>query len=315
SQNVDTGPVNPDHEISANQTAVLEEPSATPRSESASGDTIINAPVETLPEPGSCTEAQSNSSIDSNEIVSPHEDAELPVSTGASCEGTTPSVGSYTERSLTAQSNDLDGPEPTEATGVATPSSQEIGSRANPIPLDDHDNGDVSSVIDADAAKNNRKDRRRQTPRKKTDKPSMVDWTSPSHKEELDREVQNRWNLFLAHAYLVNPPWMRAPVEEAVMSSLNNSGSLPLATACQLILDVDPEIKRIRGDLGRKIKKEKNSNKRAKDELRLIELNELTRSFYQLNAAVTSRGDVEVGMVEGSDDDDYVPSNRYRKRI
>src|SRR5437868_5275832 len=99
-------------------------------------------------------------------------------------------------------------------------------------------------------------DRRRQMPREKTDKPSMVDWTSPSHKEELDREVQNRWNLFLAHAYLVNPPWMRAPVEEAVMSSLNNSGSLPLTTARQLIHDVDPEIKRIRGDLGRKIKKE-----------------------------------------------------------
>jgi len=100
-QNIDTKPVNPDHEISANQIAILEEPSVTPHSQSASSDTIVNTPIETLLEPRSYIETQSNSLINSNEIVSPHEDTELPVSTGALSKGTTPSIRSYTKRSVT----------------------------------------------------------------------------------------------------------------------------------------------------------------------------------------------------------------------
>jgi len=90
---------------------------------------------------------------------------------------------------------------------------------------------------------------------------------------------------------------------------------LPLAAARQLINVVDPEIKKTRRELSRKKNNEKNHSKRAIHEFRLIELNELTRSISQLDAAVTNREDVEVRMVEGSDDDDYVPSNRYQKRI
>ncbi|CAI6337003.1 unnamed protein product [Periconia digitata] len=306
------------HDIFANQTVILEESGATPSCESTSGDTIVNTPVEAFPELGYRTESQSDPSVESNESVSPHDDTKLPVSTGAWSEGATPSVGSHVERSLTTQlNNDLVGPEPVEAIGVALSTSQKLGTWANPIPvIDDNNDGDVSSVSDADAACNNRKDRLRQKSSKKTDKPSMVDCTSSSHKEQLDKEVQNSWNQFLAYAYLVNPYWARESIETAVVSSLGNGGFLTLKAARQLIDNVDPQIKRARADVSRKIRMERsNPNMRARYELGLIHWNDLSHFSSRLNAAVTSREDLVVEMVEGGDDnDDYEPRNRRQKQ-
>jgi hypothetical protein len=186
---VRTESVEPDHKILASWTPPMDLSTA-PHHEFTFGVSAVGTPVNIILRSGSDTEIQSNQYIDSNQRPLTYDAAEgveireSPNPT-ASHVHTVLSVKTHMQPSQTAQrSEDRAG---SEATEVATPISQKLGSFVNPITIPDDpliidDNGGVPIIVeDAEKTRGN-KDKRR---------PVRRDMTHPLFESSIHRARKN----------------------------------------------------------------------------------------------------------------------------